>query len=314
VSELQRIGFVKFGFDRAGTSTAVQTIEEKKKWSKAFDGTLATTEVGATLRSLGLDPTETQLQSMIDEVDTDGLKVSTDSGDTTILAGTIDFLDFVAMVRKMGDGTAEDGLKETFWKFAQATPEDVKKQIFKSTEWWYGYQTSVKQAAKLESQGFCGVLDVTCIRGGPITQLEAAEMERIMKEATSDCAKSGITLQYEISYVSYREFLLEYEPCCLQHELFREGCEVVQNHGDAADLAEAATKHDAVVDGFEEVAVVQDLHAALARKDEELQARDKDLEAKDKELQASAEELQELRAQLARFESVPPAQKTHSER
>eukprot|EP01043_Picozoa_sp_COSAG02_P146622 COSAG02_NODE_86096_length_100_cov_154.000000_1_plen_32_part_11 len=29
VSELQRIGFVKFGFDRAGTSTAVETIEEK---------------------------------------------------------------------------------------------------------------------------------------------------------------------------------------------------------------------------------------------------------------------------------------------
>eukprot|EP01043_Picozoa_sp_COSAG02_P134033 COSAG02_NODE_72146_length_187_cov_96.465909_1_plen_54_part_01 len=25
VSELQRIGFVKFGFDRAGTSTAVET-------------------------------------------------------------------------------------------------------------------------------------------------------------------------------------------------------------------------------------------------------------------------------------------------
>eukprot|EP01048_Picozoa_sp_COSAG05_P043165 COSAG05_NODE_23737_length_255_cov_0.611465_1_plen_46_part_00 len=31
-------------------------------WSKAFDGTLVVTKVGATLRSLGLDPTETQLQ------------------------------------------------------------------------------------------------------------------------------------------------------------------------------------------------------------------------------------------------------------
>jgi hypothetical protein len=202
------------------------------------------------LRSLGLDTTEAELQDMLNELDTDGLKVSTDSGDTTILASTIDIVDFVAMVRKMGDGTAEDGLKETFWKFAQATPEDVKKQIFKSTEWWYGYQTSVKQAAKLESQGFRGVLDVTCIRGGPITQLEAAEMERIMKDATRDCAKSGITLKYEISYVSYREFLREYDPWCLQ---------------------------------------------------------DKDFEAKDKELQANAKALQELRAQLARFESVPPA-------
>ena len=36
---------MKFGFDRAGTSTAVETVEEKKLWSKA-EGTLAVADVG----------------------------------------------------------------------------------------------------------------------------------------------------------------------------------------------------------------------------------------------------------------------------
>ena len=45
------------------------------------------------------------------------------------------------------------------------------------------YETSVKQAVKLECQSFDGTLDVTCIKGGFITQLEAEEMERIMAEA-----------------------------------------------------------------------------------------------------------------------------------
>eukprot|EP01043_Picozoa_sp_COSAG02_P127710 COSAG02_NODE_65104_length_259_cov_0.512500_1_plen_41_part_01 len=41
----------------------------------------------------------------------------------------------------------------------------------------------------------------------------------------------------------------------------------MQNHGDAAGLAEAATQNASVVDGVEEVAGLEDLQAALARKD-----------------------------------------------
>eukprot|EP01051_Picozoa_sp_SAG22_P010368 SAG22_NODE_931_length_6450_cov_2.817981_3_plen_119_part_00 len=65
---------------------------------------------------------------------------------------------------------------------------------------------------KLEAQNFDGVLEVTCIEGGPITQLEAQEMARIMKEATRDCAKSGISVQYSISLVSFYEFLQQHDP------------------------------------------------------------------------------------------------------
>jgi len=39
-----------------------------------------------------------------------------------------------------------------------------------------------------------------------------------MQDAKSDCAKSGISVNYEISYISYREFLLEYDPSSAKHE------------------------------------------------------------------------------------------------
>ena len=71
------------------------------------------------MRSLELEPSEMQLQKMIDEVDTDGLQVKSDSGgEMTILAGTIDFLDFCTMVRKMNDDFSEDDLKKSFLKLA----------------------------------------------------------------------------------------------------------------------------------------------------------------------------------------------------
>ena len=65
VSELQHLGFVKFGFDRAGTSTAVEKVEEKKLWSKA-EGTLAVADVGDAIRSVGLTPSDAELQEMIE--------------------------------------------------------------------------------------------------------------------------------------------------------------------------------------------------------------------------------------------------------
>eukprot|EP01043_Picozoa_sp_COSAG02_P022472 COSAG02_NODE_1169_length_14132_cov_85.570187_6_plen_1172_part_00 len=308
VAELQQIGFVKFGFDRAGTSTAVETEEEKKKWSKAFDGTLVVTEIGAAMRSLGLGPTEMQLQKMVDEVDTDGLKLKSDSGgEMTFLDGTIDFLDFSTMVHKVNDAFSEDDLKKTFWKFAAATPEDVKKLIFKSTDWWYGYETSVKQAVKLESQGFGGVLDIACIRGGPITRLEAQEMPRIMEQAKSDCAKSGISVKYEISHVSYHKFLLEYEPWCVEPIEQRKD-RLVHSHNDSprstdegasSDDGVADSAHGLVTSSVATVAEVEDLRAELeelTRKDEGHTA---ELAAKDRELEELYRKVKEHAAELA---------------
>eukprot|EP01043_Picozoa_sp_COSAG02_P059284 COSAG02_NODE_7528_length_2972_cov_3.618169_1_plen_383_part_00 len=253
VSHLQQIGFVKFGFDRAGTSTA------REKDGALFDKAFALLDEG-----------------------------------------------------KRGEAI----------------------ELLKSTDWWYGYQTSVKQAVKLECQGFDGILDVTCIQGGFITQLEAAEMERIMVEAKADCAKSHIDVQYEITEVSYYEFLMDYEPVlhtddqilAKQHQVQQALAAVGEEpdcdrHGNASVTIESS-------EAVEVATHERDLHfelaeawAQLAAKDEELLAKDEELAkvtavqeeqlaAKDAEVAsvvaAKDKELQQLRAQLARLEGVPP--------
>ena len=57
----------------------VITSEQKVEYREAFalfdkngDGTITVTELGTVMRSLGNNPTESELQDMINEVDADG--------------------------------------------------------------------------------------------------------------------------------------------------------------------------------------------------------------------------------------------------
>src|SRR5882762_10752121 len=69
------------------------------------DGTITTRELGTVMRSLGQNPTEAELQDMINEVDADG-------------NGTIDFPEFLTMMaRKMRDTDSEEEIKEAFKVF-----------------------------------------------------------------------------------------------------------------------------------------------------------------------------------------------------
>lgn len=69
------------------------------------DGTITTKELGTVMRSLGQNPTEAELQDMINEVDADG-------------NGTIDFPEFLTMMaRKMKDTDSAEEIKEAFKVF-----------------------------------------------------------------------------------------------------------------------------------------------------------------------------------------------------
>jgi len=97
----------------AETNAAAQLTEEQiAEFREAFslfdkdgDGTISTRELGTVMRSLGQNPTEAELQDMINEVDADG-------------SGTIDFPEFlVMMARKMRDTDSEEELREAFRVF-----------------------------------------------------------------------------------------------------------------------------------------------------------------------------------------------------
>ena len=53
-------------------------------------------------------------------------------------------------------------------------------------------------------------LEVGCIDGGPITQVEQEEMLRILSEAKADAAKSGVKMNTRLATMNYCEFLSRY--------------------------------------------------------------------------------------------------------
>jgi len=74
-------------------------------FDKDGDGSITTKELGTVMRSLGQNPTDVELQDMVNEIDVDG-------------SGTIDFQEFLSlMARKSQDSDVEEELIEAFKVF-----------------------------------------------------------------------------------------------------------------------------------------------------------------------------------------------------
>ena len=90
--------------------TEEQTAEFKEAFQlfdKDGSGSISAQELGTVMRSLGQNPTEAELQDMINEVDSEG------DGD-----GEIDFTEFLQMMaKKMKDTDSEEEIKEAFKVF-----------------------------------------------------------------------------------------------------------------------------------------------------------------------------------------------------
>ncbi|GAA6235871.1 uncharacterized protein LOC116065704 [Lates japonicus] len=105
VADLTDIHFEDIKADQLTEEQIAEFKEAFSLFDKDGDGTITTKELGTVMRSLGQNPTEAELQDMINEVDADG-------------NGTIDFPEFLTMMaRKMKDTDSEEEIREAFRVF-----------------------------------------------------------------------------------------------------------------------------------------------------------------------------------------------------
>ena len=88
------------------TEDDLQVLQEAfTMYDKNHDGTITTKELSTVMRSLGQNPTDAEVQDIINEVDVDG-------------SGSMEFPEFcVMMVKKMAETDTENEIREAYRVF-----------------------------------------------------------------------------------------------------------------------------------------------------------------------------------------------------
>jgi hypothetical protein len=80
----------------------------------------------------------------------------------------------------------------------------------------YGYCSSAKAQVKVISQKSAGLLEIICIEGGLVSQVEAEEMGSIIRQAKKDARLSDIKCRFKLTEMSYYDFLDQFD-CGMVH-------------------------------------------------------------------------------------------------
>eukprot|EP01043_Picozoa_sp_COSAG02_P025766 COSAG02_NODE_1460_length_12494_cov_126.207422_1_plen_454_part_10 len=108
------------------------------------------------------------------------------AGTTTSGRSDVQMFELADVLRKQGSH---------LWRF-----------VIKDTKWFHAYKQMVKMALQqIQSEYPEYQLEVVCVNGGNITQVEQQEMPRILEGAVLDCRANGVPLVYSMRCVDYRE-------------------------------------------------------------------------------------------------------------
>ncbi|OAR05808.1 hypothetical protein LLEC1_03774, partial [Akanthomyces lecanii] len=149
----------------ADSLTEDQVAEFKEAFSlfdKDGDGQITTKELGTVMRSLGQNPSESELQDMINEVDADN-------------NGTIDFPEFLTMMaRKMKDTDSEEEIMEAFkvWTWTMDAVELTS--------------TNQVQVFDRDNNGFISAAELRHVMTSIGEKLTDDEVDEMIREADQD--------------------------------------------------------------------------------------------------------------------------------
>ena len=109
----KQIDFIITAGDKYSVKITDEQLESFKEtfmmFDKDGDGTVSTKELGAVMRSLGNNPTQEELEELIDDADRDG-------------SGSVDFREFVElMIKREAEKETIDDLKQVFRVFDKVT-------------------------------------------------------------------------------------------------------------------------------------------------------------------------------------------------
>ena len=170
-------------FQMTDQLTEEQFAEFKEAFSlfdKDGDGTITAKEFGTVMRSLGQNPTEAELQDMLNEVDAN-------------CNGTIDFAEFLAMMARKMKKKSEK----------RKVPRKKKKSAtlkFKPTKEEPKYKWVEKVQAESKTVRYVSFIIHTCACANmsPIQPFDVYIQSSYMREPTLNCQTAGGNTQKEV--------------------------------------------------------------------------------------------------------------------